>query len=60
MTTTKKSVKSVSLKYPHLKMVQTHLFLLILYKLQMMEVFLFSSQHHDIIASGLTLKPNIV
>ena len=35
-------------------------FLFILYKLQVMKVFLSSSQHHDIIALGVVLNLNIL
>ena len=35
-------------------------FVFMLYKLQMMKVFLFSSQYYDIIASGVILNPNIL
>ena len=36
-----------------------HTFLFILYKLQVMKVFSFRSQHYDIIASGVLLYTNI-
>ena len=60
--------KSVSLKYCHLKMGNVLLiwkmfntpFLFMLYKLQVMKVFLSSSQHDDIIASDVKLNPNIL
>ena len=68
MTTSKNSVKSVSLKYRHIVMGHVILiwkmfntpFLFILYKLQVMKRFLSSSKHYDIIPSGVILNPNIL
>ena len=65
MSTLKKSVKSVSLKYRHLKMEHVNMmsnthFLFILYKLQVMKVYLSTSEHFEIIASAVILNPNIL